>query len=57
MVPASTDSSWHDLGNNVDIVGIHTILDAQPEEVSEGELTNVNDESGCDEKNADVEKD
>ena len=38
-------------------MGIHTILDAQPEEVSEGELTNVNDESGCDEKNADVEKD
>lgn len=57
MVPASTNSSWHDLGNNVDIAVIHAILDAQPEEVSEGELTDVNDESGCDEKNADVPKD
>ena len=28
----------------------------QPEEVSEGELTDVNNESGCDEKTADVSK-
>lgn len=35
---------------------IHAILDAQPEEVSEGELTGVNEEGGCDEKNADVAK-
>lgn len=56
MVPAFTNSSWLDLRNNVDTVVIHAILDAQPEEVSEGELTGVNEEGGCDEKNADVAK-
>ena len=50
MVPASTNSSWHDLGSNVDIAVIHAILDGQPEEVSEGEHNDTSEESVCDEK-------
>lgn len=48
MVLIYTNSS------DVDIAAIHEILDTQPEEYSEGEFINVNNESGCNDKNKNV---
>lgn len=45
-----------DLVNNVDTAASREILAAQPEEHSEGELTEVNDGSGCNGKNKDVSR-
>lgn len=39
---------------NVDTAAIQETLDMQPEELREGEIINMNEEGGCDEKNEDV---
>lgn len=44
------NSSCHDLVNNVGTAPTHEILDARPEEHSEGEFIKINSESGCDDK-------
>lgn len=46
-----TNSSYHSFINNVDTAATHEMLDAQPEERSKGERTDVNSASGCDDKN------
>ena len=41
---------------NVDTVTHWQTPDMQPEKLSEGELVNINEESGCDEKDEDILK-
>lgn len=48
MVLIYTNSS------DVDTAAIHEILDTQPGEYSEDEFIDINNESGCNDKNKDV---
>lgn len=50
MVPKYTNSSYPDLVSD-DTAAVCEFLDTQPEELSEGEFININNESGCDDKN------
>ena len=45
MVPTHTNSSYHNLVNNVDASAVREILCMQPEKFSEGEFIDVNCES------------
>lgn len=51
-----TNSSYHDLVNNVDTVAIPEILDTQPGKCSESEYFDVYNESGCNDKNKGVSR-
>lgn len=51
-----TSSSDHNFITNVDTAATHEMLDAQPEERREGERTDVNDASGCDDQNTGVSR-
>ncbi|XP_054942863.1 neutral amino acid transporter 9 [Physeter macrocephalus] len=53
MVEMKFESNIFDCGN-VDIAAIRETLGMQPEELREGEIINMNEESGCDEKDEDV---
>lgn len=45
MASTHTNSSYHNLVNNVDATAVHEILHMEPEKLSEGELTDVSYES------------
>lgn len=45
MVPTHTNSSYHNLVNNVDATGVREVVHMQPEKRSEGELIDVGHES------------
>lgn len=51
-----TNSSYHYLVNNVDTAAIPEILDTQPGECNESEYFDVNNESGCNDKNKGVSR-
>ena len=53
MLEMKFESNIFDCGN-VDTAAIRETLGMQPEELREGELINMNEESGCDEKDEDV---